>query len=129
LVRASAESEETAAFLAGEAAASMEGGDLRVRVDDAAFSWNDRQEAQFRAVLQEAEESFNDIQFAKSEEARVDKEIASIGIMVKEGTLSADQAESKKKQLSDALDTAFKRRSEAQKKIATLPKKIVYIVK
>jgi hypothetical protein len=128
LVKAAGESEETAAFRAGEAATSMEGGNLRVRVDDAAFVWNDRRQEQFRALLQEAEDSFKDIEFANNESNRVDEEIVRIDRSVQEGTLSADKAESEKRELSNTLEAALKRGNDAQKRIRDLPKKIRYVL-
>lgn len=124
----SADAGETAAFLAEEAATAMQGGDLRVRVDDAAFKWNHQREEQFRALLQDAEESFRDIAFAKTEQARVAKEAVTITQSVQQGTLSAEKAESMKKELSDALEAALKRSSEAQQKIQELPKRIEIVV-
>jgi membrane protein implicated in regulation of membrane protease activity len=124
----STESEETVAFLAGEAATAMQGGDLRVRVDDSAFKWNGRQQEQFRAVLQEAEGSFRDIEFAKSERARIDEEVIRIDHLVLEGVLSADKAESRIKELSSVLAAALKRSKEAQESIRDLPKRIEIIV-
>jgi hypothetical protein len=128
LVKAAGESEETAAFLAGEAASSMEGGNLRVRVDDAAFVWNDRRQEQFRALLQEAEEAFKDVELANNESNRIDNEIVRIDSSVQKGTLSADKAESEKRELSNTLEAALKRGSDAQKKIRDLPKKVRYVL-
>jgi hypothetical protein len=124
----STESEETVAFLAGEAATAMQGGDLRVRVDDSAFKWNARQQEQFREVLREVEGSFRDIEFAKSERARIDKEVIRIGDLVLEGALSTDKAESRIKELSSVLAAALKRSKEAQESIRDLPKRIEIIV-
>ncbi len=123
-----AESEETAAFLAEEAAQVLAGGSSRVRVDDAAFKWNDRQQKQFRAVLQEAETLYKDIEFAKSVRERVGPELIAIASSVQDGTLSAAEAENKKRNLSDVVEEALKRSREAQRKLGDLTKKIEYIV-
>jgi hypothetical protein len=128
LSKTTGQSEETAAFLASEAAASMEGGNLRVRVDDAAFAWNDRRQEQFRALLQEAGEDFKDIEFAKNRSVWTDNEIVRIDRAVQTGTLSADKAQSEKRQLSNTLEAALKRGSDAQRKIHDLPQKIRYVL-
>ena len=121
-------SPEEAAVLAGEAANAMAGGDLRIRLDDSEFKWNDHREELFRAVLQEAEKSYRDIEFAKTERVRVDKEVVSIVKAVREGTLTAEKAESNIKALSDTLETALKRGTEAETKIRDLPKVIEKMV-
>jgi ElaB/YqjD/DUF883 family membrane-anchored ribosome-binding protein len=121
-------SPEEAAVLAGEAANAMAGGELRIRVDDSEFKWNEHREELFRAVLQEAEKSYRDIEFAKTERVRVDEEVMSIVNAVREGTLTAEKAESNIKALSDTLETVLKRSTEAHTKIRDLPKIIERVV-
>ncbi|SHM81198.1 hypothetical protein [Mucilaginibacter sp. OK098] len=130
LAKASEGSAEDMFSLAEQASIAMQGGDLQVKVNDNAINSSEKQEQQFRDLVQELSQDYQDIEFVKKEEDLIDKEANNVDADVYAGKISKEEGKAKLLDLTKQLINAKTKSEKAKEDIKKLPKKIetIYVL-